>query len=223
MKLVEYTNYKNIVIEFLDSYKHRVSSSYTEFKDGTIKNPYYPSYFGAGYRGCGEYQMYDKRYTLKVTQCWCDMLDRCYGKTHKNKYKTYKDCFVCNDWLNFQNFAKWYYSEKYECDELLNLDKDIMFNGNNLYSPETCLLVPQSINKHAICGSGCSWRKRSKKWEAYVIEDKKQRWLGEFDEKETAHIVFLEEKNKYWQNKIDSWKDKLPEKVFDACKKKVFI
>lgn len=35
------------------------------------------------------------------------------------------------------------WTNKYECDERLYIDKDILYPGNKVYSPDTCLLVPQ--------------------------------------------------------------------------------
>lgn len=223
IKIIEYFNNKNIIVEILDVGLSKVNTTYKNFKLGKIRSPYHTTYFGVGYRGVGEYTMSNKDgSSTKAAQCWTDMLDRCYGIKHKEKYKMYSECYVDKAWHNFQNFAKWYYDNIYDCKETLNLDKDIKYKNNNIYSADTCLMVPQSINKHAICGNGCSWHKRDKIWQAYIIEDNKQRWLGKFDEKEAAHKVFLEAKNKYWQNKVKSWKGLLPDNVYVACKNKIF-
>ena len=49
--------------------------------------------------------------------------------------------FIC-----FQNFAKWFDDNKYEVDGRLHIDKDILYPNCKIYSPETCLLIPQRIN-----------------------------------------------------------------------------
>lgn len=40
------------------------------------------------------------------------MLQRCYN----NKQLSYFDCEVCDEWLCFQNFAKWYEENYYEIE-----------------------------------------------------------------------------------------------------------
>lgn len=223
MEIIEYFNSKNIVVMFLDSYRYKKKTGYKQFKIGNVRNPYDKTYFGVGFSGVGKYNMYEGKKTNRVAQCWVDMLDRCYGIAHKEKYKTYKNCVVCDSWHNFQNFAEWYYNNNYDCEENLNLDKDIIYSGNNIYSPERCMLVPQSINKAAINWNGVSYHSRDLCWQAYIIYNKKQKYLGRFETEKEGRKVYLKYKNKLWQEIIDSWKDSLPNKVYDACKKKVFI
>ena len=72
-------------------------------------------------------------------QTWKDMIIRCYG----NKKNGYKDCKVCDEWLKFSNFKRWFdenYIEGYV------LDKDIINFGNKEYSPKNCIFVPKDIN-----------------------------------------------------------------------------
>ena len=77
------------------------------------------------------------------------MLGRCYKTTDK-AYKNYGaiGVKVCEEWKCFSNFQKWYNENIYEIEnEKVHLDKDILVDGNNIYSPETCIFVPQRINK----------------------------------------------------------------------------
>lgn len=78
---------------------------------------------------------------------WRDMMGRCYNGRHQKKQPTYIGCEVCEKWHNFQVFAKWYNENYYEIQgERVALDKDILYKGNKIYSPGTCVFVPQSIN-----------------------------------------------------------------------------
>jgi hypothetical protein len=75
------------------------------------------------------------------------MLKRCYDEKLHEKEPTYINCEVCEEWHNFQNFAKWYYENYYEVEsERMHLDKDILVKHNKIYSSETCVFVPQTIN-----------------------------------------------------------------------------
>jgi len=76
-----------------------------------------------------------------IKKCWVRMIRRCYDK--QSCYSTYSNCSVCEDWLIFTNFASWY-KEHYR--EGWQLDKDILSNGEKIYSPETCCFVPIEIN-----------------------------------------------------------------------------
>lgn len=74
---------------------------------------------------------------------WKGMLCRCYYEKKRPCYPTYADCSVCEEWLTYSNFKKWFdenYIEGYD------LDKDILFKGNKIYSPHACRFVPHEIN-----------------------------------------------------------------------------
>lgn len=72
---------------------------------------------------------------------WYHLLERC--SKSKNVYGSYHDCELCEEWKTYSNFKKWFddnYKDSYQ------LDKDILFKGNRLYSPQTCRFIPRQIN-----------------------------------------------------------------------------
>ena len=87
-----------------------------------------------------------KSKNTKVYQIWKDMVVRCYNEKFKLKFPTYKDVSVCTEWLNFQTFADWYMKQRFANKIDYALDKDLLISGNKIYSPSTCVLIPQSIN-----------------------------------------------------------------------------
>lgn len=108
---------------------------------------YDKSAYGVGYIGEGAYKISFKRVFYPHYIYWRTMMKRCYSDHFHTQFPTYKDCSVVKDWHNFQNFAKWYDENYYEIgEEMMHLDKDILVKGNKVYSPETCVFVPQSIN-----------------------------------------------------------------------------
>ena len=147
MTIVRYGNEKDIDVQFDDGVivEHR---EYGNFKKGKIKNPYFPNIYGFGFIGVGDYKSVDEN--GKPTKCydtWKHMHERCYDPKYQEKKPTYKNCKVCKEWNNYQEFAKWDNENYYEVgDERMALDKDILCKGNKIYSPETCVYVPQSIN-----------------------------------------------------------------------------
>lgn len=148
MKIIKYVDCQNIDIELLDEHhcikKHQ---TYQNFKRGTIKNPYHRSVFGVGYVGEGKYKTKENGKFTIFYQQWKNMLLRCYVKA--DRHRPYEDAEVCDEWLNFQTFSKWYDEHYYELpnNERLHIDKDVRVKDNRVYSPDACMLVPQSINE----------------------------------------------------------------------------
>ena len=151
MKIVEYNNATNIIIEFQDRYKTKSKTAWKEFLNGSVKNPYYPEVYGVGMVG-NKYPTTLNHKRTKDYEAWVNILQRCYSENIKDKkrYSTYKDVTCCNDWLLFENFYEWLHSQK-NYKQWLNgskwaVDKDILIKGNKIYSPETCCLVPPNVN-----------------------------------------------------------------------------
>lgn len=149
MKIVEYNNASDIVIEFQDEYKFRINTIYTNFKRGCIKNPYANSVYGIGIIGA-KYQGSFNGIRTKEHTMWRNMIRRCFKESTKTKQPAYKDAICCNEWVLYENFYEWLRSQenfdKWRDGNRWALDKDILIKNNKLYSPKTCCLVPQSVN-----------------------------------------------------------------------------
>src|SRR5690606_1832927 len=78
---------------------------------------------------------------------WANMIERCYSDKTQNKNPTYKGCSVSEEWLTFSVFKNWMEKQDWEGNQL---DKDLLFEGNRLYSPETCVFVSPMVNKFII-------------------------------------------------------------------------
>ena len=149
MKIVTYRNHDDIDIEFLDDFHYiKRHNTYSNFKTGQIKNPYDRALFGVGYIGDGKWKVKDENGKFsRVYLCWMHMIERCYYEKNKDLHPAYfGTATVCDEWHNFQTFADWYSEREYDCEGRLHIDKDIKCPGNMVYSPETCILVPQRIN-----------------------------------------------------------------------------
>ena len=82
-------------------------------------------------------------YKCPAYVCWENMLARCYDLKVQEKHPTYKGCTVCPEWHLFSNFRNWYFTNYVSEWEL---DKDLLIDGNKIYSPETCRFVPKDLN-----------------------------------------------------------------------------
>lgn len=203
MKIVEYNKTSDIVVEFQDDYKFRVKNTYTNFKRGNIKNPFYPSVYGVGITG----NKYPRSINCKITReydTWIHMLQRSFDDKCKEKQPSYENVSCCDEWLSYEKFYEWLHSQE-NFDKWYNgkrwaLDKDIIVKRNKIYSSDTCSLVPQNVN--------CLFLKREADRGKYPIGVKEAEWGFEA----SCHNPFT---NK--NEELGCYAT--PEKAFDAYKK----
>lgn len=234
-KIIKYINSDNVIIQFKNNgyIKH---TTYYYFKNGKVCSPYARRTWGIGYLGEGEYTFSDKNIVdskghspkTKCYKYWEGMLSRCYNPNNK-KHLSYINCTVCDEWHNYQNFAKWFYENYYEIsNEEMCLDKDILNKGNNIYSPNNCCIVPATINKIFIK------REKAKKFEmpigitktenknkpttyrAKIKKYSQYKQIGNYYTMKDAFNAYKIEKEKYIKEVADLYKDKIPKKVYDA-------
>lgn len=230
MKIIKYNNAHDILIEFQDDHKTKVNIQYSKFKNGGVKNPFHPSVYGIGYLGEGKYKSKENNKHTKTYKVWYDMLQRCYDPYYLNKYETYINVYVCKEWLNFQNFGKWFEKNYYEIEgEKMCLDKDILVKGNKIYSPETCIFVPERINvlfvkKNKNRGKypiGVCWYKKDNKFGAgcSILDENNERkikHLGSYSTSEEAFLAYKVFKENYIKKIADEYKELIPNKLYDA-------
>ena len=133
---------------------------------------------------------------------WESMLRRCYYEPHLKKYPTYRGCSVCPEWIYFMTFKAWMMTQDFKGKEL---DKDILFEGNKVYSPETCRFVGAAVNRFlndqkAARGEwplGVCWVKIKGKFKAQCCNPftKKQEYLGYFTCPNEAHEAWRKRKH----------------------------
>jgi hypothetical protein len=132
----------------------------------------------------------------KIYDTWASMLKRAYSKSLHARQQTYEGVTVCEEWRTFSNFAKWMCRQDWKDKQL---DKDILFEGNKIYSPETCVFVTQQLNcfltdSGTIRGRymiGCDWNKRVGKYRARVNDGQGAAiHLGYFNSELEAHLAW---------------------------------
>lgn len=222
--IVEYNGCRDVKVYFpLHNYYKTVS--YGNLKRNAPLCPYSKSYYGIGFEGEGEYSVTVKGKFTKAGSVWSDMLRRCCSEKYKDMKPFYKESHMCEEWYNFQNFAKWYEENYYEVDgEQMCLDKDILIKGNKKYSPETCIIIPQTINKLIERNKrtnelplGVHYDKRGNRYIAQCKNTKGNNgYLGYFDSPEEAFYIYKEAKEKRIKQVADKYKGKIPQNVYDA-------
>ena len=143
MKITAYRNAKDIDVYFPE-YDWSCKRAYKEFKLGWITCPYEPRAVGVGYMGEGPYLSKENGIKILGTSEHAPSMP---GAPHYWYFGNLKGCTVDETWHNFQAFAEWYENNYYEIpNETMQLDKDILLKGNKVYGPDTCIIVPNSIN-----------------------------------------------------------------------------
>lgn len=103
--------------------------------------------YGKGITTTGLYLPTIKRVHTKEYSAWKRMLQRCYSEKYHETHPTYKECEVCDEWLSFQAFAEWYDINTKNITKPFHLDKDLKVANNKIYSPDTCMIIPQKVNQ----------------------------------------------------------------------------
>ena len=157
-----------------------------------------------------------------VYVAWRDMIKRGYSQRWKEKYPTYQNVTVCEEWFVFSNFRSWWVENNVRNWEL---EKDLLVKGNLIYSPKTCVYIPHYLNNLLIDRAaargdyplGVSYGLRNK-ISPYLSKCSicgKQKHLGSFQTPQEAHRA--------WQlSKIKAIKDGITGYTEDAKNLGVF-
>lgn len=220
MKITEYFNNKNISVMFNDG--SIVSNRYYEhFLSGAIKNNNRPIVHGVGYIGNGSYSSKINGKSTKIYSRWKNIMQRCYSVNRQQKQVSYETCTIHKDWHNFQNFARWF-EENYI--EGFELDKDILFKGNKIYSIKTCCFVPFEINvlltNRYVCRGdfplGVSFYKKNNKFMACLHINSIQKHLGYFYTQEEAFNAYKNAKEENIKNVANKYKNQITIECYNA-------
>ena len=143
-----------------------------------------------------------KRVVCPIYRKWVNMLNRCYSKRYQSEKPSYAECVVCDEWLTFSNFKKWMDKQDWHGK---HLDKDILFEGNKIYSPETCVFVDAMTNGFVIASVkrrgdyplGVSYCAKRDRYLAYCNNPfhSTSKKVGRFKTPELAHAAWKKRKH----------------------------
>ena len=222
--IIGYKNNQDVLVKFVD-FECEVKTNLASLRKGKVTNPSFPSVYGVGWIGVGDYNSADSR----LYNLWLSLLCRSCNEDFKSKNKTYKDVSVCKEWLCFQNFAAWcegqtYYGEVDKSGSRYELDKDILVKGNKIYSPDTCCFVPKELNlllRNNLCKRGdlpvgVSYvKKRS----LYLVTHKVRastKFVGHFETAEDAFLAYKTSKECLIKRIANEYIDKIDISVYNA-------
>lgn len=79
----------------------------------------------------------------EIKKIWESIIEKC------GTARGYEDFSICEEWNVFDNFLEWFKDNdytKYE-NQQITISKYFLDNDSKVFSPETCYLIPVSLNK----------------------------------------------------------------------------
>jgi hypothetical protein len=154
--------------------------------------------------------------TLSYTK-WSGMKSRC--SPTQTSLPAYIGCIMSENFKDFQFFAEWCQNQTGYGLPGYELDKDILINGNRLYSEDTCIFVPKKLNLFFIQRTadrgpypiGVSACKEPGRYQAHISIDSKLKRLGTFGSVQEAFAAYKVAK----EFEARRWAEKLKDAAID--------
>ena len=182
-----------------------------------------------------EYIEYENRASAAAYIVYNGIKTRCKNsEATESIHACYNDTAMCDEWNeNPKSFVKWYLENYYACDgELMAVDKDLFGNGFNVYSPENCCILPQSLNtmlanakqhyrgrkdENGILPYGVKYSGKRKKYYSEIAltdTDNKRIRLADWDTPEEAFAEYKKMKEADIKTMTAKYRDKIPEYIY---------
>ena len=183
--------------------------------DDWYANKWKKSMFGIGWLGCNDAEATRDNY---IYSKWANMMQRCYDEeTHRLK-PYYALCTAEIEWLNFSNYREWH-KENMMGDRKVDLDKDVLVQGNTVYGSETCTLIPHFTNtlfEERGADTNIVLNNTTGKYGVTMSVLGKNEDVGTFDTEEEARQGYIDYKQDYIWNYAKKCKGKVPHKTYEA-------
>jgi hypothetical protein len=153
---------------------------------------------------------------------WYNMLNRVYSKTYLEKHPTYVGCSVSDTFLYYHLFRAWCQTQVGFEKEGYQLDKDLLIKGNKLYSEDTCVFIPKSLNLLLIKTAACRGllpigvTKNGNKFMAQCRKEGKKKCLGTYDTPELAFQAYKTFKEASLKEQAEVYKDSIDPRAYLA-------
>lgn len=145
-EIKDYAHSKKVLVRFLDT-GYEYWTSISRIVKGEVKDRSLPyMLFNVGLNDADypvETYIGGVRWVCPFFRVWKNMLSRCYHSV----MPSYLDCYVNSSWLTFSNFKIWMEGQEWDG---MQLDKDLLVEGNREYGPNTCLFVTAEVNQFIV-------------------------------------------------------------------------
>lgn len=193
----------------------------------SVKDYLYPSVYGVGCLGESTVNSGDPlKNTIILT--WKGMMGRCYNPQYSENRPTYVECVTSQSWTNQVNFKAWfikqiangYYQDGWE------LDKDLLFRQNKIYSEETCVFLPQRLNQLQQVKKdseynwlpGVNFDKSRGKFKSEVNFDGKRHYFPRRETEMESFLEYKELKEKLVRADAENWKGIIDPRAYESLK-----
>lgn len=215
VKILLYLTSEIVIFRFIDT-GFISTAQFGALKCNRIRDPFRLNKYG-GYFGFG---IFTERNKYNIYSRWSNLLIRSNSlnfdslETKKyikelwgTKYDSYENCTLCVEWMNYQTFASWYYNQIFMLspDFDYEIDKDILqwTEINKIYSPTTCLIIPNAINsginkisdKNNLAGTTILNNRNKFVVQSQITIKGKKIHLGEYDNEYDANQKYIESKS----------------------------
>lgn len=166
---------------------------------------------------------------VKEYDLWTGVLERCFSEKFQTRQTTYKGCNVSDNFLHYSFFYDWCQTQTGfgnidENGRYWQLDKDLLFVDNKLYSETACVFVPNEINLFFTDRGngrgeyplGVCFNKRDGKFMARCSVNSKRQYLGTFDTPEEAFAVYKPFKEALCKQLALKWQHEIDPRLFNT-------
>lgn len=174
------------------------------------------------YMECGKYKMY-KEYSY-----WHNMNTRCNNPNYSEKFPTYRDVYMSEEFSDYNFFVNWCRSLTVFKNEGWVLDKDIISKGNKCYHPDLCTFVPSELNGFFVMRSsvrdmelpvGVTWCASENKFKVYCSQlNGKNKTVGRYLNIDDAANSYVNYKNSLAKELIKRWDGLVDKRVINTLK-----
>lgn len=166
---------------------------------------------------------------------WKAMCGRCEdGGTTQKARPSYVGCTMSQMFSDFHLFTDWHVKQVGYGVEGYQLDKDILIEGNKLYSETTCALVPRQLNMFLVDSEaargefpqGVCWFKRDQKFRAQLRINGNNIHLGDFLTAEEAFACYKtakESEARRWHSRLVAGEFVVDERVIERMSNWVLV
>lgn len=161
---------------------------------------------------------------------WNSMKERCrVGGGCQEKIPSYIGCTYVSEWASYDVWVEWArqqvgFLNTDDKGKIWQQDKDILFKGNKVYSPDTCVFVPKEVNTFHTLRSrfrgeypcGVSFKENNFKYSAKIVRGGCGKHLGIFDTPEAAFLAYKAAKEAYAKQLAVKYTGLVDSRVVDA-------
>lgn len=214
--VLKYNSCNDVDVIFIKT-KHCTNTNSAQIRKGVVKDVMSPVVLGVGFLGNGAHKPSVNNRATPAYKSWISMLQRCYEKRYLTNQPKNRHVKVCDEWLNFQNFSKWYDINHHNYTvEKYQLDKDLLGDGT-MYSPDNCCYLPRIINKAIQRGQGVfASPHHNGKYRAISSKHSKIVSIHQSHDKEEVYQSYLAFKRGYILELINEYNDELSDKIKTA-------